>query len=87
MQQSPLTNTVIKHVIQFLWTVDDFISVFLIETFKIKGKIVSLVNISTDNCGFNGKYRVPEFFTAVKNVTGKLIRRSRFLDILGSVEG
>ena len=73
-QQDHKTKTVVKNVVSFPWAVGDFVSLFLIETFLIKDELVSLVNITTDNCDLNGKYVVPEYLSIVGDVTGEFIR-------------
>lgn len=80
-QQDQATNSLTKQVISFVWAAGDFISLFLIETFKIRGKLVSLANISTDNHDSNGKYTVPQFLEVEEDVTGKLMRELQLLDL------
>lgn len=79
--QDPKTETVVKDVVAFPHAANDFISLFLIETFRITGELVSVVNITTDNGEINGKYAVPEFLTIVGDVTGALSRKPTLLDV------
>ena len=72
--KDPKTHKLVKRVVSFPYTVKDFISLFLIETFSIGGEVVSLVNITSDNGELDGKYVVPEFLEVVGDVTGKLSR-------------
>ena len=80
-QINPLTEELVKKVITFLWTVDDSIYIFLIETFKVDNDLVSLVSISTDDHNRNDKYSIPPFLNVEKDVTGNLNRRQQILDL------